>query len=53
MKYIKHIRWDFLSNTWVMPQGWHFKCLGVLGGGGGSKIKFSEYSHVAYQIKKG
>ena len=46
MKDIKHIRLDFHSVVWVMPQGWD---LGVLG----SEIKFSEHSHVAYQIKKG
>ena len=41
----KHIRQGFHSDTWVMPQGWDF---GVLEG---SKIIFSEYGHVAYQIK--
>ena len=24
MKDIKHIRWDFHSVAWVMPQGWNF-----------------------------
>ena len=45
MKDIKHIRRDFYSDPWVMPQG-----LG-LEGIGGSKNYFSEHSHVAYQIK--
>ena len=31
MKDIKHIRWDFHSTAWVMPQGWD---LGVLWGVG-------------------
>ena len=31
-----------------MPKG-----LGLRGAGGGSKIKFSDYGHVAYQIKGG
>ena len=34
MNDIKHIRWDFHSVSWVMPQGWHF---GVLWGCGGQK----------------
>ena len=46
MKYIKHIRRDFYSVAWVMPQGWDTRCWGT-------KIKFSEHSHVAIQIKKG
>ena len=46
MKDIKHIRQDFHSVPWVMPQG-----LGQ-GGTGRSKIKFSEHGHVAYQIKE-
>ena len=29
MKDIKHIRWDFYSVPWVMPQGWDFGALGV------------------------
>ena len=28
----KHIRWDFHSVTWVMPQGLVFEALGVLRG---------------------
>ena len=40
MKDIKHIRRDFHSVAWVMPQGWD---LGVLGGGWrGKKFIFSE-----------
>ena len=48
MKDIKHIKWDFYSVPWDMPQG-----LGLGGGGlgGGSNIRFSERDHVAYQIK--
>ena len=34
MKDIKHIRWDFHSAAWVMPQGWD---LGVPYGVGGVK----------------
>ena len=41
IKDIKHIKRNFHSVTWVMPQGWN---LGVLW--------FSEYGHVAYQIKQ-
>ena len=37
MKYIKHIRRDFHSITWVMPQGWD---LGVPWGGWGVKNLF-------------
>ena len=29
MKDTKHIRLDFLSVPWVMPQGWDFGALGV------------------------
>ena len=38
----KHIRRDFYSVTWVMPQGWDF------GGAQGVKKKF-KHGHVAYQ----
>ena len=38
MKDIKHIRWDFHSVAWVMPQGLD---LGVQGGKGSKKF-FSE-----------
>ena len=37
VKDIKHIRRDFPSVAWVMPQGWN---LWVLGGGGGKKLIF-------------
>ena len=39
LKDIKHIRGDFHSLTWVMPQGWD---LGVPCGVGGSKNFFSQ-----------
>ena len=29
MKDTKHIRWDFNSDVWVMPQRWDFWALGV------------------------
>ena len=32
MKDTKHIRGDFYSVAWVMPQGWDFGTLGVLRG---------------------
>ena len=49
MKDKKHVRRDFYSVTWVMPQGWDFGALGVLGG---SNIFFFffKHGHVAYQI---
>ena len=50
MKDTKHIRWDFNSVTFVMPQGWEFWVLGCPGGGGGSKYIFFKHGHVAYQI---
>ena len=46
MKGTKHIRQDFHSVTWVMPQGWDFGALGVPRG---SK-KYFKLGHVAYQI---
>ena len=45
MKDTKHIRQDFYSVAWVMPQGWDF---GVLGCPGGQKIIFFKHGHVAY-----
>ena len=39
MKDIKHIRRDFHSVAWVMPQGWD---LGVPWGVGGQKTFFSQ-----------
>ena len=38
---MKHIKWDFRLNAWVWPPG----CIR------GQKSTFSEYGHVAYQIK--
>ena len=46
MKDTKHIRRDFHSVPWVMPQGWDFGALGVPRG---SKKKF-KHGHVVYQI---
>ena len=43
----KHIRRDFHSVAWVMPQGWDF---GALGCQGGQKNFFFKHGHVAYQI---
>ena len=42
MKDTKHIRRDFYSVAWVMPQGWD---LGVHRGS-----IFFKHSHVAYQM---
>ena len=42
----KHIRQDFHSVAWVMPQVWDFGALGVPRG---SK-KIFKHGHVAYQI---
>ena len=47
MKDTKHIRRDFHSVAWVMPQGWDF---GVLAVPRWSKIYFFKHGHVAYQI---
>ena len=46
MKDTKHIRWDFNSVAWVMPQG---SDLGALGVPRGVKKNF-KHGHVAYQI---
>ena len=49
MKDTKHIRQDFYSVTWVMPQGWE----GLWGAGGAQVVKitfFFKHGHVAYQI---
>ena len=48
MKDIKHIRRDFYSVPWVMPQDWDFGALGVPRG---SNIFFFKHGHVAYQIE--
>ena len=47
MKDIKHIRRDFYSVAWVMPQK-----VGLRGTGGTQGVKqfFFEHGHVAYQI---
>ena len=47
MKDTKHIRRDFHSVPWVMPQGWGFGTLRVPKG---SKIFFFKHGHVVYQI---
>ena len=47
MKDTKHIRRDFHSVTWVMPQGLD---LGALGVHRGSKMIFFKHGYVAYQI---
>ena len=47
MKDTKHIRRDFHSVPWVIPQGWDFGALGVLRG---SKKIFFKQGHVVYQI---
>ena len=47
MKDTKHIRRDFYSVAWVMPQGWDFGALGVPRG---SNNFFFKHCHVAYQI---
>ena len=47
MKDTKHIRWDFYSVAWVMPQGWDFCALGCPGG---QKFIIFKHGHVAYQI---
>ena len=46
MKDTKHIRGDFHSVAWVIPQGWD---LGALGEPKGSKKNF-KHGPVAYQI---
>ena len=46
MKDTKHIRRDFYSVDWVMPQGWDFGALGVSRG----VNFFFKHGHVEYQI---
>ena len=41
MKDTKHIRWDFYSVAWVMPQGWDFGAVGVPRG---SNVFFQTWS---------
>ena len=43
----KHIRRDFHSVAWVLPQGWDF---GGLGGPRGVKKIFFKHGHVAYHM---
>ena len=50
MKDTKHIRRDFYSVAWVMPQGWDFGALGEWGYPRGKTIFFFKHVHVAYQI---
>ena len=45
LKDTKHIRQDFHSVAWVMPQGWDFGALGVPRG----SFFFFKHGHVAYQ----
>ena len=47
MKDTKHIRRDFYSVTWVIPQGWDFGALGVPRG-----QFFFKHGPVAYQIDR-
>ena len=49
MKDTKHIRRDFHSVAWFMPQG---SDLGALGVPRGVKIFFFKHYHVAYQINR-
>ena len=48
MKDAKHIRRDFHTVTWVMPQGWDFGPLGVPRG----YFFFFKHGHVAYLINR-
>ena len=48
MKDTKHIRQDFHSVAWVMPQGWDFGALEVPR----VKLFFFKHGHVAYQIDR-
>ena len=42
---MKHIKWDFCLKAWVAP------LCGLRGWGRGQNSTFSQYGHVAYQIK--
>ena len=46
MQDTKHIRWDFYSVAWVMPQGWDFGCWGA------QVVNVFKDGHLAYQIDK-
>ena len=50
IKDTKHIRRNFHSVAWVMPQGWDFGGGGAGGAQGVKKIFFFKHGHVAYQI---
>ena len=43
---MKHIKLDFCSDAWVIPQGWDFGAPGCLG----VKCLFFKHGYVAYQI---
>ena len=47
MKDTKHIRRNFHSVAWVMPQAWDFDTMGCPGG---QKLCNFKHGHVAYQI---
>ena len=47
IKDIKHIKQDFCSDTYVMPQG-----LGAAGCVGAQNLFIFEHGHVAYQIAR-
>ena len=47
MKDTKHIRWDFHSLAWVIPQGRDF---GALERPGGQKSFYFKHGQLAYQI---
>ena len=49
MKDTKQIRRDYYSVSWVIPQGWNFRALGVPRG---SKKKNFKHGHVVYQIDR-
>ena len=48
MKDTNHIRRDFYSVAWAMPQGWDFWALWVPGW----SVFFFKHGHVAYQINR-
>ena len=50
MKDSEHIRRDFHSVAWFMPQGWDFGALGVGAQGVKKSFFFFKHGHVAYQI---
>ena len=46
MKDTKHVRWDFHSVAWAMPQGWDF----CVGRPGGQKLFYFKHGQLAYQM---